>query len=91
MQDTDMKEKQAAAEAEQEAKQTAENTEAEAAEEPKKLKIRKRPELINETQPLWTKHPNECTKEEYLEWKLNWPQTADGCGRYEPKKKWRKE
>ena len=33
----------------------------------------------------------EITKEEYLEWKLNWPQTADGCGRYEPKKKWRKE
>ncbi len=31
-----------------------------------KLKIRKRPELINETQPLWTKHPNDCTKEEYL-------------------------
>ena len=31
------------------------------------------------------------SKEEYLEWKLNWPQTADGCGRYEPKKKWRKE
>ena len=44
---------------------------AEAAEEkqpePNKLKIRKRPELLNETQPLWTKHPNECTKEEYLE------------------------
>ena len=33
----------------------------------------------------------EITKEEYLEWKLNWPQTADGCGRYEPKKKWRKK
>lgn len=32
-----------------------------------KLKIRKRPELMNETHPLWTKHPNECTKEEYLE------------------------
>ena len=32
-----------------------------------KLKIRKRPELLNETTPLWTKHPNECTKEEYLE------------------------
>ncbi len=31
-----------------------------------KLKIRKRPELINETQPLWIKHPNDCTKEEYL-------------------------
>ena len=32
-----------------------------------KLKIKKRPELLNETQPLWTKHPNECTKEEYLD------------------------
>ena len=32
-----------------------------------KLKIKKRPELLNETHPLWTKHPNECTKEEYLE------------------------
>ena len=27
----------------------------------------KQPELMNETKPLWTKHPNECTKEEYLE------------------------
>jgi len=25
------------------------------------------PELINETTPLWAKHPNECTKEEYQE------------------------
>ncbi len=39
----------------------------EAAEEVKKLKIKKRPELMNETTPLWTKHPNDCTKEEYLE------------------------
>ncbi len=31
-----------------------------------KLKIKKRPELINETTPLWTKHPNDCTREEYL-------------------------
>ena len=44
-----------------------ENAEDKTAEEPKKLKIRKRPELINETHPLWTKHPNECTKEEYLD------------------------
>ena len=36
-------------------------------EDEQKLKIKKRPELLNETQPLWAKHPNECTKEEYLE------------------------
>jgi len=36
-------------------------------EDEQKLKIRKRPELLNETTPLWTKHPNECTREEYLE------------------------
>ncbi len=35
--------------------------------EEKKFKIRKRPELMNETQPLWTKHPNDCTKEQYQE------------------------
>ena len=44
----------------------ADTAEAKAA-EPKKLKIRKRPELMNETEPLWTKNPNNCTKEEYLE------------------------
>ncbi len=36
-------------------------------EDEQKLKIVKRPELLNDTTPLWTKHPNECTKEEYLE------------------------
>ncbi len=36
-------------------------------EDEEKLKIKRRPELMNETKPLWTKHPNECTKEEYLE------------------------
>lgn len=36
-------------------------------EDPIKYKIVKRPELLNETTPLWMKHPNECTKEEYLE------------------------
>ena len=35
--------------------------------EEEKLKIKRRPELLNETTPLWAKHPNECTKEEYLE------------------------
>lgn len=33
----------------------------------------------------------EITKEEYQEWKLNWPQTADGCGKFKPKKEWRKD
>ena len=32
-----------------------------------KYKIVKRPELLNETMPLWAKHPNECSREEYLE------------------------
>lgn len=36
-------------------------------EDEQKLKIVKRPELLNDTTPLWAKHPNECTKEEYLE------------------------
>ncbi|MCL2718082.1 MAG: molecular chaperone HtpG [Lachnospiraceae bacterium] len=31
-----------------------------------KLKIKKRPELLNETNPLWMRHPNECEKEDYL-------------------------
>ena len=29
------------------------------------------------------------TRAEYFEWKINWPQTCDGCGKFEPKKQWR--
>ena len=32
-----------------------------------KLKILKRPVAINDTNPLWNKHPNECSEEEYKE------------------------
>jgi len=32
-----------------------------------KVKILKRPVPLNDTNPLWAKHPNDCTKEEYLE------------------------
>ena len=39
----------------------------EKAEDDIKLKIKKRPELLNETTPLWTKHPNECSKEDYID------------------------
>ena len=31
-----------------------------------KVKINKRPVALNDTQPLWTKHPNECQKEDYI-------------------------
>ncbi len=40
--------------------ETEETTEEEA-------KEKKQPELMNETKPLWTKHPNECTREDYLD------------------------
>ena len=32
-----------------------------------KLKILKRPVALNDIHPLWNKHPNECTEEEYKE------------------------
>lgn len=31
------------------------------------LRIEKRPELMNEIHPLWTKNPSECSREEYLD------------------------
>ena len=33
----------------------------------KELKIKKRPELINDPNPLWAKNPKDCTEEEYKE------------------------
>ncbi len=38
---------------------------AEAKEPVKKTKILKRPVSISDTAPLWTKHPNECSEEDY--------------------------
>ena len=32
-----------------------------------KVKINKRPVSLSDTTPLWTKHPNECTKEDYID------------------------
>ena len=32
-----------------------------------KVKINKRPVPLNDIHPLWAKHPNECSKEEYIE------------------------
>ena len=29
------------------------------------------------------------SKAEYMEWKLNWPDTADDCGKHLPSKQWR--
>lgn len=29
------------------------------------------------------------TPEEYLEWKINFPKTADDCGKHKPSKKWK--
>ena len=32
----------------------------------------------------------EITREEYFEWKLNWPDTCDDLGKVTPTIKWRK-
>lgn len=41
--------------------------EAKEGEEPKeRLKIKQRPVPLNDTTPLWAKHPNDCTRDEYI-------------------------
>ena len=30
------------------------------------------------------------TRDEYFEWKINWPYTCDDCGKRKPSKQWRK-
>ncbi|MDO4331133.1 MAG: molecular chaperone HtpG [Eubacteriales bacterium] len=47
--------------------QMVEEVKKEKEDDPDKIKIVKRPELINDTHPLWTKSPSECTKEDYVE------------------------
>lgn len=32
----------------------------------------------------------EITRDEYFEWKLNWPYTCDDCGKFVPSRLWRK-
>ncbi len=39
--------------------------------EKKKAKIHKRPVSLSDTMPLWMKHPNDCTEEEYKEFYRN--------------------
>ena len=50
--------------------------------------------LVNEFMREWMNRKNELmngeiTDNEYLEWKLNWPDTCDNCGKFEPKKGWK--
>ena len=52
-----------------EEKEKEDGTKEEVAIEPakEKIKIKKRPVALNDIHPLWTKHPNECSDEEYIE------------------------
>ena len=45
----------------------AEGDSSETKEEERKLKIKRRPQLINDIHPLWAKTPKDCTDEEYKE------------------------
>ncbi len=47
--------------------QVVEEVKKEKEDDPDKVKIVKRPELMNDIHPLWTKNPSECTKEDYVD------------------------
>ena len=49
----------------EEGKEKEEETEKEAGEEGEEQAAEKKPEPVNDIHPLWSKHPNECTEEEY--------------------------
>ena len=49
--------------------------------------------ILNDFMKEWAVRKEELksgkiTRDEYFEWKINWPQTCDGCGKFEPKKHW---
>lgn len=51
--------------------------------------------LVNDFLKEWSIRKKELsigqiTSDEYFEWKINWPQTCDDCGKHEPSKKWRR-
>ena len=50
--------------------------------------------ILNDFLKEWTIRKEELksgeiTQDEYFEWKINWPQTCDDCGKREPSKQWR--
>ena len=50
--------------------------------------------ILNDFLKEWTLRKEELksgkiTRDEYFEWKINWPQTCDDCGKREPSKQWR--
>ena len=50
--------------------------------------------IVDEFMREWLVRKNELktgeiAKEEYFEWKLNWPRTCDSCGKREPRVRWR--
>ena len=50
--------------------------------------------ILNDFLKEWVVRKDELksgkiTRDEYFEWKINWPYTCDGCGEFDPKKQWR--